>query len=311
MKHHNNATVVSGGTDLMHLMKRRLTRPKHLISVAHIDEICGIRIGPSGELRIGAVTCLSEIACADAISKGWPILSEVISHVAAPQIRNRATIGGNLLQSPRCMYYRHGDFVCSRRGGETCYATVPDGNCRHHSIFGGTGCIAVHPSDIAPALIAMDTVLEVAGANGSRIVAANDFFKNPKRPGFRDTAIGPGEILTRICIPPLPSHSRCAYIKSAGRRAIDFAYVSVAVRFDFAGDTVEDARVVAGAVAPTPLRLHDSEGVINGCTTQNVDIDAASSKAVAGARPHKNNRYKLDLLKRLVASAVRCALHAS
>ena len=305
-----NAAILAGGTDLLGLMKRGLAQPDHLVSLSKIAELRKVEVGQNGNLRIGSASRLSDIQNAGEIADGWPLLVDAISTVASPQIRNVATIGGNLCQSPRCRYYRHGDFMCSRLGGSACYAAMPSGNNRYHSIFGGAGCVAAFPSDLAPVLIAMGAVFEIATTNAIRRVEAESFYILPKKPQFNDTILGRGDILIRIEIPDPKRNAGYASIKVADRRSIDFSNVSIAAVAECPDGLVQTVRIVAGGVAPIPVRLTSVEEKLIGKFVTQIDAAHASESAARDASPLKGNYYKIDLLKKLTEKAISTALNS-
>ncbi len=217
--------------------------------------------------------------------------------VASPQLRNQGTIGGNLCQKPRCWYYR-GEFLCLRKGGETCFAI--SGENQYHCILGGDGCYIVHPSDTAPALIALDAKLQIARSNGTRTVAVEEFFMPPGRDPKRETILEPGEIVTEILLPAPPKGLRSSYRKVRARRSWDFALASVALALTMSGKKVASARVVLGGAAPVPWRAREAEEVITGKQLDAATITKAAEAAISKAQPLDQNKYKLSLFRGLI-----------
>ena len=302
------SAMLAGGTDLLGLLKRGLASPDLLISLTKIEEMGRIEITADGFLEIGAAARLADIQSACGVIAGWPVLSDVITLIGTPQIRNTATIGGNLCQAPRCRYYRHGNFTCSRHGGTVCYASLPSGNNRYHSIFGGKGCVATHPSDLAPALMALNADVRIAGSHGGRELKVQALYRTPERPLFADTNLDPGDVITTIMIQPVPESAGCAFCKAAERKSVDFADVAVAAMIRCREGHIESARIFAGGVAPVPVRLVGVEEELAGRTVSNLAIAGASDRAAQGAKPLPQNRHKVALLKKLTEAAVGKAL---
>jgi xanthine dehydrogenase YagS FAD-binding subunit len=224
--------------------------------------------------------------------------------VATPQIRNQSTLGGNLSQDTRCWYYR-GGWPCYRAGGNICYADTPTSVNREHAIFEAKRCVAVNPSDTAPALIALDAKFVIHSPGGERVVDAEDYFITPATDIQRMTILGPSDLLTAIRIPGTWAGARFYFEKSRDRQAWDFALVNVASAMKLSGNTIEDARIVVNAVGPRPLRLRDVERQLKGQTATADVAEAAGELAVLGARPLQHNAYKIPLMRNLVRRAIR------
>ena len=287
-----DAAILGGGTDLVGLAKRGIVCPGHLISIRHLAVLSGIDIDPAGALLLPAGARLSEIAADPRVREGWPILSETIGRIATPLIRNLATLGGNLCQRPRCRYFRHKAFSCRKKGGRTCHAL--SGHNRYHAIFSVGLCAAVHPSDLAPTLVALDATIICSALSGERRIPASEFYFIGTESPERDTALRRDEMIVGISVPPLPPGTGSAFIKAAERQSIDFALASVAVliRPDLSG-VDSKVRIVAGSVAWAPVILETSQAV--------------ATAAIAEARPLLENVYKLELLERITVSGLRRA----
>ncbi len=299
------AQILAGGTDLLGEMKRGLATPKRLINLKGIQGLADIRSIPDGFLTIGSLATLSHLAEHPLVAQHYPLLIEALQRTASPQIRNIATVGGNLCQRPRCWYYRHSAFPCIRKHGEGCFAM--GGQDRYHAIFGGHRCFIVHPSDLAPALMALDAEVRIAHADDSRIVPLTDFFVGPRDSLTQENILTRQEILTAIRIPVPPDNAYGTYLKVSERKATDFALASVAVSIAWLDTQVTHARVVLGGVAPVPWRVKQVEEMLIGDELSGKRIERACERAVDDATPLRHNRYKVALVKGLL----RKALHAA
>ena len=290
------ARVQAGGTDLLGCLRDRVFQVSAVVSLSNVKELRGITETGSG-LRIGALTTISEIAASQVIRSQYPALAQAAMEVASPQLRNQGTVGGNLCQKPRCWYYR-GEFQCLRKGGQTCFAVV--GENQYHCILGGDGCYIVHPSDTAPALIALGATLRVAGAAGTREVAIEEFFVPPAKDPTRETILEPGEIITDILLAPPQKGLRSSYRKVRARRSWDFALASLALAVSLTGGRVTTARVVLGGAAPVPWRSRETEELITGKQLDAATIEKAARTAINKAQPMEHNEYKLALFRGLI-----------
>jgi xanthine dehydrogenase YagS FAD-binding subunit len=288
--------VQAGGTDLLGCLRDRVFDASMLVSLNNIKELRGIAVTGNG-VRIGALTTITEITTSPIIRDKYPALAQAASEVASPQLRNQGTIGGNLCQKPRCWYYR-GEFLCLRKGGETCFAIT--GENQYHCILGGDGCYIVHPSDTAPALIALDAKLQIARSNGTRTVAVEEFFMFPGKDPKRETTLEPGEIVTEILLPEPSKGLRSSYRKVRARRSWDFALASVALALTMSGGRVASARVVLGGAAPVPWRAREAEEVITAKQIDGATSARAAEAAISKAQPLDQNNYKLSLFRGLI-----------
>ncbi len=289
----SKARIHAGGTDLLGCLRDRVLSAEKLVSISGVAELRGIGSQTNGGLRIGALTTLAEVAAHPAIQKGYPALAEAAAAAASPQLRNRGTIGGNLCQRPRCWYFR-GDFECARKGGDRCYAV--EGENQRHCIFGGEICFMVHPSDTAPALVALDATLRIAGPKGRRPVPVEKFFVLPGKDATRENILEPNEIVTDILLPPPLPAGRGGYHKVRARQAWDFALAGVASALSVEGGTVTRARIVLAGVAPTPWRVPAAEKELVGQKLDRAAATRAAAAAVRGAEPMSGNKYKIDLV---------------
>lgn len=296
----------AGGTDLLGCLRDNVFAAKRVVSLGHLEELRGVRPTSDGGLRIGALTTIAEIASHDVVKERYSALALAASLVASPQLRNQGTIGGNLCQRPRCWYFR-GDYHCSRKGGDTCYAIA--GDSRYHAIFGGAGCFVVHPSDTAPALIALGANIRVQGARGNRLVPADQFFVGPDHDITRETVLNVGEIVTEILLPIPRSGTKSTYRKVRARGAWDFALAGAAVALTTKDGQIETARIVLSGVAPIPWRVPAAEQALIGHAADASVITAAAEAAVLRADPMTDNTYKVALVRGVVAEAIEACVH--
>jgi len=302
-RHRSEAWVLAGGLDSLDWFKDRIKRPKVVVDLSQIKELRGVRVRDGG-LEIGAMTTLSEVAGHEAVRERYALLAKAAASAASPQIRNQGTLGGNVSQDVQCWYYR-GGWTCYRAGGNTCYADTPVGMNREHAIFDAERCVAVNPSDTAPALIALDARMVVQNADGTREVAAQDYFIGPSHDITRMTVLAPGDLLTSVRIPAAFAGADFYFEKVRDRQVWDFPLVNVAAAFILSGALIERARLAANAVAAHPLRLARVEQAVAGKPRDQATAELAGELAVAGARPLRHNGYKVPLLRNLVKRAIR------
>lgn len=302
-RHGESAWALAGGLDTFDWLKERVKRPEAVIDLGAIADMSGIR-ADGGGLTIGAMTTLTEVATSPEVLGGFSLLAEAAQHVATPQIRNQGTIGGNLAQDTRCWYYR-GGWPCYRAGGNICYAAAPRAMNREHCIIGASRCVAVNPSDTAPALIALDAQMVIRKADGERVVDAEDFFMSPAVDITRMTVLEPDELLTEIRIPPTWAGARFYFEKVRDRQAWDFSLVTVASAMRVSGGAVQDARIVVNGVAPVPVRVTAAEAVVVGSAANDATGLAAGEAGIRGARALRHNDFKLPLMRNLIRRAVR------
>ena len=301
-RHGREAWILAGGYDSLDWFKDRVKQPRVVIELERVAELQGVRIADGG-LEIGAMTTLTELARNDEILGRYGLLASAASKVASPQIRNAATLGGNLCQDTRCWYYRYG-VDCYRAGGNTCYAAAPDAMNREHAVFGASRCVAVSPSDTAPALVALDAQMVVRNARGERTIDAAEFFMPPSIDIRRMTALEPGDLLTTIRIPDTWAGADFYFEKVADRQSWDFALVSIAAAFRMDGPTIQEARIVAGAVQCVPRRFEPVERMLRGEGRTAALAERAGELATRGAEPLGKNEYKVVLVENLVKRAV-------
>jgi xanthine dehydrogenase YagS FAD-binding subunit len=296
---------MAGGNDSLSWFKERVKRPKAVIDISGIAVLKGIRETPDG-VEIGSLTTLTEIERNPVIRAKYRVLADAARRVASPQIRNTGTIGGNLAQDARCWYYRYG-LPCYRAGGNTCFADTPEGVNREHALFDADRCVAVSPSDTAPALVALDAKMVIKSSKGERVAGAEEFFIGPKTDITRLTSLKPEEILTGVRIPNSWASARFYFEKVADRDAWDFALVNVAAAIVVNNGVVARSRIACGGVSAVPRRLTVVEEVIQGKPVEEATAKLAGQSAVRGARPLNYNQFKIPLMANLVTRAVRDA----
>jgi xanthine dehydrogenase YagS FAD-binding subunit len=302
-EHGADAWVLAGGLDSMDWLKDRIKRPKVVIDLSQVNELRGVReVG--GGLEIGAMTPLTEVVQHPVVKEKFGLLTHAAELVASPQIRNQGTIGGNVSQDTRCWYYR-GGWDCYRAGGNVCYADTPMAVNREHAIFDADRCVAVSPSDTAPAFVALDAQMVINRRGGERVVNAEDYFVGPGIDIMRMTVLAPGDLLTAIRIPPTWAGALFYFEKVRDRQVWDFPLVNVASAIKVSNGSIESARVVVGAVSCVPKRLKTVEAALVGRPRNEETADMAGRMAIAGARPLRYNAYKVPLMRNLVKRAIR------
>ena len=304
-RHGTDAWVLAGGLDSMDWLKDRIKRPKVVVDLSQIRELKGVREAGGG-IEIGAMTPLTEIVKHPVVREKYSLLMEAAELVASPQIRNQGTIGGNVSQDTRCWYYR-GGWTCYRAGGNICYADTPTALNREHAIFDADRCVAVNPSDTAPALIALDARMVIRGPKGERTVDAEDYFIGPGIDITRMTVLEPNELLTTIRIPSTMAGAQFYFEKVRDRQVWDFPLVNVASAIVYSGGRIDRARLVVNAVAAKPRRLKAVEASVIGKPRNEETADMAGTLAVEGAQTLRHNGYKVPLMRNLVKRAIRGA----
>jgi xanthine dehydrogenase YagS FAD-binding subunit len=301
------ARFLAGGTNLVDLMKSRVERPARVIDISRLP-LDGIAEMRGGGLRIGALVANSDCAGHPLVRKRFPLLSQALLSGASPQLRNMATMGGNLLQRTRCYYFMDPELgPCNKRQpGSGCSAI--EGRNRIHAILGQSEhCIATNPSDMSVALHALDAVVEVQGAAGTRRIRMADFHRLPGDAPEIDTVLGPGELIVAIEIPPNPFAGRSHYLKVRDRASYAFALVSAAAALDVSDGVIRGARLVLGGVAHKPWRCAESERMLVGSRLDAAAIERAAARCVEGARGYRDNAFKVELARRTAIRALRVA----
>ena len=304
-RHGADAWVMAGGLDTFDWLKDRIRRPKVVVDLSRVAELRGIKEA-NGGLEIGAMTTLTEVSHNQMVKERYALLAEAAGLVASPQIRNQGTMGGNVSQDARCWYYRAG-WPCYRAGGNICYADTPTAVNREHAIFDADRCVAVNPSDTAPALIALDAQMVINRAGSELVVPAQDFFVGPEVDITRLTMLQPGDLLTAVLIPGTWAGKSFYFEKVRDRQVWDFALVNIASAINAAGNSISEARLVVNGVAARPYRLEAVEAFVRGKGRDEQTAEQAGELAVQGAVPLRHNAYKVPLMKALVKRAIRGA----
>jgi len=299
-----DAVAYAGGMDLLDLMKERIAAPRRLVNIKKCDELRFIRAEPDGTLRLGALATLAEIASSDAVREAHPALALAAGLAATPQVRNMATLGGNLCQRPRCWYLRSEDFPCLRKGGDRCFAK--DGENRYHAIFtDGEPCVIVHPSASAVALSALDAEIKVLSKGGAtRTIAMSDFFLTSSQNLQRENVLKPDDLIVEVTVPATARGLRSHYIKLREKQSYDWPLADVAVAARLEGGVAQDPRIVLGSAAPVPKRATKAEEFLAGKPLNAENAARAGELAVEGAKPLAQNAYKVTLYKVIVRRAL-------
>jgi xanthine dehydrogenase YagS FAD-binding subunit len=300
------AEYIAGGTDMVQLLQEDVRRPERLVILAGLLDN-GIQAGSQG-LRIGAAATMAEAAAHPIIVDQYPVIAEALLNSASPQVRNQATMGGNLLQRTRCPYFRDvGYTACNKRApGSGCSAI--GGENRWNAVLGTSeACIAANPSDLAVALVALDAAVEVRGGKGQRVVPLVDFHRLPGSTPHIETMLDQGEVIAAITVPASPAARRSHYLKVRDRASFEFAVVSAAVALDLDGVRIRQARVALGGVGTKPWRVPRVEAALAGASLDPPELRAAAALAAEGARGHGHNDFKIELMQRAIVRAVETA----
>lgn len=294
--------VKAGGTDLMDLIKEGIIEPGRVIDLRRIPGLDKITYQEKEGLKFGAMVTIAGLAEDEEVMKKYRAVHEAAAHTATPQIRNMGTMGGNLMQRPRCWYFRSTEHHCRKKGGNICFAQV--GQNQFHGIFNTAVCPCVHPSSIATALVAFDGKVELTGTKGKRVLPLAEFFVASEQDVTCENTAGSQEVITNILLPPVDDNTRSAYIKHGQRESYDWSIGDVAVVLKMKGKRCEDARIILGAASSVPYRVTEAENVLKGKKINEKLAMQAGEAAVAKATPLQHNRYKVQLFKTLVKRTV-------
>ena len=295
--------IMGGGTDLLDEMKERLVETERIV---HLQPAAfGYIRNTRQHIVIGATTTIAALETNPLIEQKLPGLRQAASSIATPQIRNAATVGGNLCQRPRCWYYRNIEYPCLKKGGSTCYAK--EGANKYNAIIGGGPSYIVHPSDCAPMLMAFGASVRIAGPKGERVVPLDSFFVLPRKDVMRENILEPNEVITEILVPQPAAGSTSTYLKFKERETQDFALASAAVALTSRNGVVQSARVVLGGVAPIPWRSAEAEELVKGKRLTPEVAQAAAIAALKPAKPLDDNEYKVPLAQTIVRRALLAA----
>ena len=294
---------MAGGMDLLGLAKDYIVTPDKIVSIRNLDQTIA---AADGGLRVGAATKIVDLVEHAQARKMYPALIAAAEEVGTPQIRNVGTVGGNIMQRPRCWYFRNEEFHCLKKGGSRCFAV--EGENQYHAIFGDGPCHIVHPSSLAVPVIAYGGRFRVAGSNGAREIDAGQFFQMPNQNLYGESVLQPDEIVTHILL-PAPGQRSATY-EVRFKQSHDWPLAAASVNLMMSGPTVKSARVVMGAVAPIPWRAEAAERVLAGKAITEAIAAEAANAAVAGARPMSGNAYKIQIAKTAVKRAILAASRA-
>lgn len=290
---------LAGGMDLVAMMKDYIATPERVVNVKRLD--AAIADTPDGGLRIGAAARLVDVEAHARVTKDYRAVAQAAAEVGTPQIRNLGTVGGNLLQRPRCWYFRNEEFPCLKKGGGRCFSV--DGENQFHAILGGGPCHIVHPSSLAVPLVAFGATFHVAGPRGERTVAAEEFFELPDRNMYGESVLRPDELVTAVTLPP-PGGRRSATYEVRFKQSHDWPIAFASVTLQLQGSTVSEARVVMGAVAPIPWRAPAAEAVLRGQAIDELVATKAAEAALDRAQPMSQNAYKVQVARTAVKRAI-------
>src|SRR5580698_6925138 len=305
----DNVWIMAGGMDTFDWLKDRIRKPKAILDLSGVEELRGVR--PSGDgVEIGSLTTLTEVVNNPVLQQKYSLLTQAAALVASPQIRNQGTLGGNISQDTRCWYYR-GGWPCYRAGGNICYADTPEGRNREHAILHADRCVAVNPSDTAPALIALEGKFVIQTPQGERVVDAEDYFIVPDIDITRLHILRPGDLLTTIRIPPTWAGKQFYFEKVRDRNVWDFPLLNVASATVLSGNTIERIRIAVNGAAARPLRLKPVEDAVHGQQRNTATGEMAGKLSVQGAVPLQFNAYKIPLMRNLVKRAISGVEEAS
>lgn len=293
--------LMAGGTDLISEIKEEVLEPEIVVDLKSIENLSYIKKDADG-VRIGALTTIAELAENDMIEQEYPGLHEAAKSISTPQLRNMGTVGGNLCQRPRCWYYRDPQVQCRKKGGSRCFAIR--GRNKYHAILGGGLCYIIHPSDLAPMLMALDAELTAWSGKEDKKISLADFFVLPKTNVRSENVLGFGEILTEVKIPAPKNGDKSTYLKMKERGTWDFALVSAAVKGSLNGKTFSDIKIVLGGVAPVPWRAQAAEKMIRGKKVTEDLIRQAAKETLKAGKPLEDNTYKTELAEVIITRAV-------
>ena len=297
-------SLLAGGTDLLTLIKGSILAPRQLIDIKRLLELERDITVTDGGLRIGALATLAQLQADPRVQESFSALAQAAGLAASPQLRHMATIGGNLLQQPRCWYFRDEQVSCWRKGGDSCPAADPQGENQHHALFGDGPCYAVHPSDPAAALLAFSAQVRVRDRQGERSIPLEEFYTVPTDGHRQEHQLPPGSLITAIELPSGSTAARSVYLKAMDRRAWAFALVGVAAQVTVQGGLISTATLVLNGVAPIPWRVPAAEAELVGKAPGPEVFTAAAEVALQDARPLAKNGYKIELAKGLIERAL-------
>jgi xanthine dehydrogenase YagS FAD-binding subunit len=301
-----SAVVKAGGIDLLDLMKDDIVSPAKLVNIRNISSLRGIVAGKDG-LHLGSLSTLSEVAADAEIQKNYTALADAAGHAATPQVRNMATLGGNLMQRPRCWYFRSSDFDCKKKSGTSDDCHAHTGENQYHAVMNNSTCAMVHPSSTAVPLLAMNAQIELTSKRGQRTVAFKDFYIPPEKSLLNETVVQPDELITSIFVPAPEPGTRSAYQKYGEKESFDWPLADAGVVLVMDGSQCRKASIALGVAAPTPIRSTAAEDILAGKTIDEATARAAAKAAMQGATPLSQNGFKLQLFQTAIYRTVLLA----
>ena len=301
-----DSTVKAGGIDLLDLMKDGIVTPARLVNIRNVASLRGITVTPKG-LQIGPLATLSEIAAHADVQRTYAALADAAGHAATPQVRNMATVGGNLMQRPRCWYFRSSDFDCKKKDGSSDECHAHTGENQYHAIMNNSTCAMVHPSSTAVPLLAMNAEVELTSKHGKRTVAMRDFYNAPEKDLKNETVVQKGELITSIFVPAPEAGTRSAYQKYGEKESFDWPLADAGVVLVMDGAHCKKASIVLGVAAPTPMRASAAEAILAGKTIDEATARAAARAAMEGATPLSQNSFKTQLFQTAIYRTVLLA----
>lgn len=302
----DGAVIKAGGIDLLDLMKDGIVTPPKLVNIRNVSSLRGITASSDG-LHLGPLSTLSEIAAHPDIRRDYSALADAAGHAATPQVRNMATLGGNITQRTRCWYFRSSDFDCRKKNGTSQECHAHEGENQYHAVMNNSTCAMVHPSSTAVPLLAMNSQVELTSKQGKRTVAMSEFYIPPEKSLINETVMQPGEIITRLFVPAPETGTRSAYQKYGEKESFDWPLADAGIVLVMEGERCRRAAVVMGVAAPTPIRSQAAEAVLTGATINEATARAAAKAAMQNATPLSQNGFKVQLFQTAIYRTILLA----
>lgn len=302
----SGAVIKAGGIDLLDLMKDGIVTPPKLVNIRNVSSLRGITASSDG-LHLGPLSTLSEIAAHPDIRRDYSALADAAGHAATPQVRNMATLGGNITQRTRCWYFRSSDFDCRKKNATSQECHAHEGENQYHAVMNNSTCAMVHPSSTAVPLLAMNSQVELTSKQGKRTVAMSEFYVPPEKSLINETVMQPGEIITRLFVPAPETGTRSAYQKYGEKESFDWPLADAGIVLVMEGERCRRAAVVMGVAAPTPIRSQAAEAVLTGATINEATARAAAKAAMQNATPLSQNGFKIQLFQTAIYRTILLA----
>jgi xanthine dehydrogenase YagS FAD-binding subunit len=302
----DGAVLKAGGIDLLDLMKEGIVSPPRLVNIRNVSGLRGISASQDG-LHLKPLATLAEISEHPEIRRNYAALADAAGHAATPQVRNMATLGGNITQRPRCWYFRSNDFDCKKKGGTSQECHAHEGENQYHAVMNNGTCASVHPSSTAVPLLAMDAQIEITSKRGKRTVKMSDFYVAPEKSVVNETVLQPGEIITEVFVPKPEHGTRSAYQKYGEKESFDWPLADAGIVLVMDGEKCRRAAVVLGVAAPTPIRSREAEAALTGATINETTARAAAKAAMQSATPLSQNGYKIQLFQTAIYRTILLA----